>query len=78
MDADVLRPTRAHVVVENGAKESPKAPSAPGAIYVARLTFRMHVQHTDPDVRRRCLDLIDQLVVLRAHNIESDLETIER
>lgn len=47
-------------------------------MYVVRLTLRMHAQHTDPDVRRRCLDLIDQLVVLRSHNIESDLDTIER
>jgi hypothetical protein len=46
--------------------------------YVVRLTLRMHAQHTDPVVRRRCLDLIDGLVVLRAHNIESDLDTIER
>jgi hypothetical protein len=38
----------------------------------------MHAQHTDPDVRRRCLDLIDDLVVLRAHNIESDLDAFER
>jgi hypothetical protein len=46
--------------------------------YVVRLTLRMHAQHTDPDVRRRCLDLIDDLVVLRAHNIESDLDAFER
>lgn len=46
--------------------------------YVIRLTLRMHAQHPDPGVRRRCLDLIDQLVVLRAHNIESDLDSIER
>ncbi|MDP8978270.1 MAG: hypothetical protein M3N17_06795 [Actinomycetota bacterium] len=52
--------------------------AAGDVMYVVRLTLRMHAQHTDPDVRRRCLDLIDQLVVLRAHNIESDLDTIER
>lgn len=46
--------------------------------YVIRLTLRMHAQYSDQDVRRRCLDLIDQLVVLRAHNIESDLDSIER
>ena len=32
----------------------------------------------DPSIRRRCLDLIDQLVVLRAHGIERDLDTIDR
>lgn len=52
--------------------------AAGDVMYVTRLTLRMHAQHTDRDVRRRCLDLIDQLVVLRAHNIESDLDTIER
>lgn len=46
--------------------------------YVIRLTLRMHAQHTDPGVRSRCLDIIDQLVLLRSYNIESDLETIER
>jgi hypothetical protein len=55
------------------------ATSAAGdAMYVVRLVLRMHAQHTDPDVRSRCLDLIDQLVVLRAHDIERDLDTIER
>ena len=52
--------------------------AAGDVMYVVRLTLRMHAQHADPEVRRRCLDLIDQLVVLRAHNIESDLDTIER
>jgi hypothetical protein len=52
--------------------------AAGDVMYVVRLTLRMHAQHADPDVRRRCLDLIDHLVVLRAHNIESDLDTIER
>lgn len=52
--------------------------AAGDAMYVVRLTLRMHAQHDDPQIRRRCLDLIDQLVVLRAHNIESDLDTLER
>lgn len=52
--------------------------AAGDVMYVVRLTLRMHAQHTDPNVRQRCLDLIDQLVVLRAHNIESDLDAIER
>lgn len=55
------------------------ATSAAGdAMYVVRLALRMHAQHTDPDLRRRCLDLIDQLVAFRAHDIERDLDTIER
>lgn len=52
--------------------------AAGDVMYVVRLTLRMHAQHTDPDLRRRCLDLIDQLVVLGAHSIESDLDTVER
>jgi len=52
--------------------------AAGDVMYVVRLTLRVHAQNTDPDTRRRCLDLIDELVVLRAHNIESDLDTIER
>lgn len=52
--------------------------AAGDVMYVVRLTLRMHAHHTDPDVRRRCLDLIDQLVVLRAYNIESELDSIER
>lgn len=55
------------------------ATSAAGdAMYVVRLALRMHAQHTDPELRRRCLDLIDQLVAFRAHDIERDLDTIER
>lgn len=52
--------------------------AAGDVMYVVRLTLRIHAQHTDANVRRRCLDIIDQLVVLRAHNIESDLDGIER
>jgi hypothetical protein len=48
------------------------------AMCVVRLTLRVHAQHTHPDVRRRCLDLIDRLIVLGTHNIEADLDTVER
>lgn len=55
------------------------ATSAAGdAMDVVRLALRMHAQYILPDIRRRCLDLIDQLVVLGAHGIERDLDTIER
>jgi hypothetical protein len=52
--------------------------AAGDAMYVVHLTLRMHAQHTEPALRSRCLDLVDQLVVLRAHGIEGDLDTIER
>jgi hypothetical protein len=52
--------------------------AAADATHVTRITLRIHAQNTDMEVRRRCLALIDQLVVLRAHNIESQLDTIER
>jgi hypothetical protein len=52
--------------------------AAGDAMYVVRLALRLYAQHAEPDVRRRCLDLIDQLVVLRAHDVERGLDTIER
>jgi hypothetical protein len=53
--------------------------AAAGAVTsVIRLTLRVHAQHSSRDVRRRCLDLVDQLVVLGAHNIEFDLDSMER
>ncbi len=52
--------------------------AAGDVMYVVRLTLRMHAQHADPETRRRCLDLIDELILLGAHNIESDLNSIER
>lgn len=52
--------------------------AAGDAMDIVQLTLRMHAQHTNPEVRRRCLDLVDQLIVLGAHNIERDLDTIER
>lgn len=45
---------------------------------LVRLALRMHAQHSDSELRRRCLDLIDQLAAFRAHDIEADLETIDR
>jgi hypothetical protein len=48
------------------------------ATYVVRLAIRLHAQHADPDTRRRCLDLIDLLVVLSAHGIDDNLALIER
>jgi hypothetical protein len=55
------------------------ATSAAGDVdYVVRLTLRLHAQTNDPDLLLRTLDLVDQMVVLRAHNIESDLDGFER
>jgi hypothetical protein len=46
--------------------------------YVAELAVRLHAQHTDPEMRRRCLDLIDLLVAAGAEGIDGDLAKIER
>jgi hypothetical protein len=54
------------------------ATAAGDAMFVVRLTLRMHAQHTEPTLRSRCLDLIDELVVLRAHGVDGDLDTVER
>jgi hypothetical protein len=48
------------------------------ATYVVRLALRLHAQHTEPEMRRRCLDFIGQLVALRAYGIEGGLDSIER
>jgi hypothetical protein len=52
--------------------------AAGDAMYVVHLVLRLHAQHNDPAIRRRCLDLIDQLVAIRAHGIDQDLASIER
>jgi hypothetical protein len=48
------------------------------AMSIVHLVLRLHAQHSDPNIRRRCLDLIDQLVAIRAHGIDQDLASIER
>ncbi len=48
------------------------------AMSVVHLVLRLHAQHSDANIRRRCLDLIDQLVAIRAHGIDQDLASIER
>lgn len=52
--------------------------AAGGAMHAARIALRLHAQHNDPGIRRRCLDLIDTLVAAQAYNIEKDLAAIER
>ena len=54
-----------------------KAASGDG-MFASGLVLRLYAQHTDTEVRRRCLDLIDRLVVFHAHDIERDLDSIER
>ncbi len=48
------------------------------AMHAVRIALRLHAQHGDPELRRRCLDLIDTLVAAQAYNIEKDLAAIER
>jgi hypothetical protein len=48
------------------------------AMSIVHLVLRLHAQHSDPNIRRRCLDLIDRLVAMRAHGIDQDLASIER
>ncbi|MDP9418734.1 MAG: ATP-binding protein [Actinomycetota bacterium] len=52
--------------------------AAGDAMHVVRIALRLHVQHADPEIRRRCLDLIDTLVAGQAYNIEKDLAAMER
>ena len=53
------------------------APAAE-AMYLVHLVLRLHAQHDSPSIRKRCLDLVDQLVAISAHGIDNDLASIER
>ncbi len=74
----ILDVCEAFVVVHSSNIGDMRTSAAADVTQVVRLTLRMHAQSVDADTRRRCLDLIDQLLVLRAHGIESDLDAIER
>ncbi len=52
--------------------------AAADATHVVQLAIRLHAQHADPETRRRCLDLIDRLVVLGVYGIDQNLALIER
>jgi len=45
---------------------------------VITLAVRLHAQSSAPEIRSRCLDLIDTLVELRAHGIDSALAAVDR
>jgi len=63
----------------HGAALADISTAAAGAgMNVVELAVRLHAQHADPDTRRRCLDLIDQLVVLGVYGIDDNLALIER
>lgn len=78
LPTEVLDVCEAFVAAHESSIGDIRTAAAGGVSYVVRLVLRMHSQHTDQAVRERCLDLIDKLVVFRAFNIESDLDTIER
>jgi hypothetical protein len=46
--------------------------------YLVPLVVRLHAQHSDPTIRRRCLDLIDQLVAAGAEGVDKGLAAVER
>ncbi|MGK2886162.1 MAG: hypothetical protein ACSLE8_15540, partial [Rhodococcus sp. (in: high G+C Gram-positive bacteria)] len=41
---------------------------------IVRIVLRLHGQHTERAIRDRCLDLVDKLLLNRAHGIEEGLE----
>jgi hypothetical protein len=51
------------------------AASAPS---VANLAIRLHVQQSDPETRRLCLDLVDELVTFDPHGFADNLGAVER
>jgi hypothetical protein len=46
--------------------------------HLVKIVIRMRAQYTNPDIRRRCLDLIDHLLVLGVYDIDDALISIER
>jgi hypothetical protein len=68
----------AFVRTHEGAIGDISTAAAGDAPYVVRLTLRMHAQAADTALRRRCLDLVDQLAVLGAHDLERELNNIQR
>jgi hypothetical protein len=67
-----------YVVLEGSAIGNLATRSAFLGYHLVNIVIRMHVQQTDSEVRRRCLDLIDRLLVLGAHDIDKELISIER
>jgi len=67
-----------YVVLEGSAIGNLATRSAFLGYHVVNIVIRMPVRQTDPEIRRRCLDLIDRLLVLGAHDIDKELISIER
>jgi hypothetical protein len=74
----VLDVCERYLVLEGSAIGDLATTSAFLGYHLVNLVIRMHVQRTDSEVRRRCLDLIDGLLVLGAHDIDKELISIER
>ena len=67
------------LIEEHGPSMGDISTKAAGdAVHISRLVLRLYVRSEDAEVRSRCLDMIDQLVVLGAHGIETDLDSTER
>lgn len=52
--------------------------AAAGAMYVVPVVVRFHAQVSDVALRKRCLDVVDQLVLHGAHGIEERLSQATR
>jgi hypothetical protein len=52
--------------------------AAADGLQATGLLLRIHRQHADPDLRRRCLDLFDQFIAAGVYGIEAALDTVER
>jgi len=46
--------------------------------YLADLVFRTYAQHEEPQWRRRCLALIDEMCLEGIYDVISELENFER
>jgi hypothetical protein len=52
--------------------------AAGDAFEITKTVLRVYAQHADPDLRRRCLNLIDDMVTLAAGGIDDELSGFER
>lgn len=67
------------IVAHDGTQLSDIRTSAAGdAFEITTTVLRVYAQYADPDLHRRCLDLIDDMVTFAAGGIDDELSSFER
>jgi hypothetical protein len=73
-----LDPCERYTSLEDSAIGDLATAAASHGYHLVKIVVRINAQHTDPDIRRRCLDLMDRLLVLGAQDVDEPLASIER